>query len=75
METFARYTILAGVILVVVGGLLYGAAKLHMPIGRLPGDITFGGANATVYLPCATSIILSILLTVILNLILRYLNK
>jgi hypothetical protein len=75
MENFARYTLLAGVILVILGALLYGAAKLNLPIGRLPGDFTFSGGNATIYLPCATSIILSVLLTVILNLILRYLNK
>ena len=75
METFARYTMLAGIILVLAGGLMYGASKLHLPIGHLPGDIVYQGQNATWYIPCATSIILSILLTVILNLILRYLNK
>lgn len=75
METFARYTIIAGVILVIVGALLYGAARLNLPLGRLPGDFVFRGENATVYLPCVTSIILSVLLTIILNLVLRHLNK
>jgi H+/Cl- antiporter ClcA len=75
LETFARYTILAGIILILVGGLLYAASKLNLPFGRLPGDIIYQGQNATWYIPCATSIILSVLLTVILNLILRYLNK
>ena len=75
METFARYTIIAGVILVIIGALIYGAARLNLPLGRLPGDFIFSGANATIYLPCATSILLSILLTVILNLVLRHLNK
>jgi hypothetical protein len=75
MENFARYTMLAGVVLVIIGGLIYGASKLNLPVGRLPGDIVYQGQNATWYIPCATSIILSILLTVILNLILRYLNK
>lgn len=75
METVARYTIFAGVVLVIVGALLYSAAKLNLSIGRLPGDLAFSGANATIYLPCVTPIVLSILLTIILNLILRYLNK
>jgi len=75
METVSRYTIFAGVVLVIVGALLYSAAKLNLSIGRLPGDLAFSGANATIYLPCATSIIPSILLTVILNLILRPSNK
>jgi DUF2905 family protein len=75
METFARYTVVSGVILVIIGALLYGASKLNLPIGRLPGDFVFHGQNATIYVPCVTSICLSILLTLILNLILRYLNK
>ena len=75
METIARYTILTGIILVLVGGLMYGASRLNLPIGRLPGDFIYRGENATIYIPCITSILLSILLTIILNVVLRYLNK
>jgi hypothetical protein len=44
-----------------------------MLFGRftLPGDFTFRSGNVTVYVPIATSIVLSIVFTVVLNLMLR----
>jgi hypothetical protein len=44
-----------------------------MLFGRfhLPGDLTFRSGPVTVYIPIATSIILSIVLTVPLNLFFR----
>jgi len=44
--------------------MLFG--RLH-----LPGDFTIRTGNVTVFIPIATSIILSIVLTVALNLFLR----
>lgn len=44
-----------------------------MVFGRfhLPGDFTFRSGNLTVFIPIATSIILSIVLSVALNLFFR----
>lgn len=44
-----------------------------MLFGRfhLPGDVSFRSGNVTVFIPIATSIILSIVLTVALNLFFR----
>jgi len=55
-----------GVLLVVIGGAL-------MLFGRfnLPGDFTFRSGNVTVYVPLASSIVLSIVATVVLNLVFR----
>ena len=55
-----------GVLLVVVGGAL-------MLFGRfqLPGDFTFRSGNTTVYIPLATSIVLSVVATIVLNLVFR----
>ena len=39
---------------------------LGVPLGRLPGDIYVRRGNFSFYLPLATSIILSILLTLVL---------
>jgi heme/copper-type cytochrome/quinol oxidase subunit 2 len=75
MENISRYIILAGIILIVIGGIVYAAAKLNLPIGRLPGDIHIEGTNGSFYFPVVTCIILSIVLTVVLNLIGRFLNK
>ena len=44
-----------------------------MLFGRfhLPGDLIFKSGNTTVYIPIATSIILSVVLTLALNLLFR----
>ncbi len=75
MLSLARVLIILGLILLVVGGLVYLAAKAGLPLGRLPGDIRIQSGNVSCVFPLVTSIILSILLTVILNIIVRILNK
>lgn len=75
MENIARYVILAGVVLIVVGAILFGLAKLNIPLGRLPGDIRIEGPNGSFYFPLMTCILLSIGLSVILNLIGRFWKK
>ena len=45
--------------------------SLGLPIGRLPGDITIRRGNFTFYVPLATSIIASIVLTLLLMLFTR----
>ena len=61
-----RLPLVFGVILIVVGGALMLFGRFH-----LPGDVTIRTGNATVYLPLATSVILSIIATVVLNLVFR----
>jgi len=75
MENAARYAILAGVILIIAGALMYGLGKLNLPIGRLPGDIHIEGKNGSFYFPLTTSILVSILLSALLNIIGKFLNK
>lgn len=60
-----RFLVVAGVILVVLGMVFLVSDKL--PMGRLPGDIQIGNGKFKIYIPIATSILLSIILTVILN--------
>ena len=55
-----------GVVLVIVGGALMVFGRLH-----LPGDFTFRSGGVTLYVPIATSIVLSLILTVVLNLVFR----
>jgi hypothetical protein len=75
MENIARYLIIGGVILILIGGGIYLAAKVGLPLGRLPGDIRIDGENGTFYFPLATSILVSVVLTIVLNLIIRYFRK
>lgn len=74
MENIARYTIFAGIGLVVIGAILFILAKLNIPLGRLPGDIRIEGPNGSFYFPIVTCIILSVLLSVVVNLIGRFLK-
>jgi len=60
-----RFLIIAGAVIVVVGMLFMVADKI--PIGRLPGDLHFGSGRFKIYIPIATSVLLSVLITIILN--------
>lgn len=75
MENLARFLVIGGIILILIGGGIYLAAKFGIPFGRLPGDIHIEGKNGSFYFPIVTSIVLSLLLTIILNVIIRFLNK
>ena len=75
MESIARYLMIGGIILFLIGGGAYLAAKFGLPLGRLPGDIRIEGENGTFYFPITTSILVSVLLTIVLNLIFRFLHK
>jgi hypothetical protein len=66
MRDVGRLLLIFGVLLAVIGGGLMVFGRFH-----LPGDFTFRSGGATVYVPIATSIILSILLTVVVNIIFR----
>jgi hypothetical protein len=75
VETLARYLVIGGVILILIGGGVYLASKLGIPLGRLPGDIRIEGENGSFYFPLMSSILVSVILTILFNLISRFLNK
>ncbi len=75
LESLARYLMLGGIVLFLIGGGIYLAAKVGLPLGRLPGDIHVEGENGSFYFPIASSILVSVVLTVLLNLISRFLQK
>ena len=64
-----RILLVAALVAGVAGLLLVGASALGL--GRLPGDFSFGRGNVRVYLPLATSIVVSVVATVVLNVLLR----
>ena len=75
MDSGARYLMLGGIILFLIGGGAYLAAKFGLPLGRLPGDIRIEGENGSFYFPIASSILVSVVLTIVLNLISRFIQK
>jgi hypothetical protein len=74
MMNLARILVILGLILLILGGAVYLAGRLGLPLGRLPGDIQIQTNGATCIFPLATMIILSVFLTVLLNVIARFLR-
>lgn len=64
IQHIGKFFIIAGVALVVIGGILMLSGKIPW-LGRLPGDIVIQKKNFTFYFPLATGVLLSILLTII----------
>ncbi len=69
LEQLARLLLTAGLALIAVGAVVWLLGRLGA--GGLPGDIVIRRGGLTVYLPLATGLLLSIVLTVLLNLLLR----
>lgn len=69
---FGKLLVVIGLGLAVAGGVLWGLSRLGLPLGQLPGDLRFERGNFSVYIPLATSILLSLGLTILLNLIMRF---
>jgi len=65
MTDFGKVLVVIGVLLVVIGGILWSGIGRNW-IGKLPGDIEYHRGNFSFYFPLATSILLSLVLTVIL---------
>ncbi len=57
----ARTLMIIGALVFAAGLLVYVAGKLHIPLGRLPGDITIRSRNTTFYFPIVTCLLLSLL--------------
>ena len=64
IHSIGKFLVIAGVITIVLGGLLLLSGKIPW-LGRLPGDIIVQRKNFTFYLPLTTSILLSVLLSFI----------
>ena len=75
MEQIAKILVLLGGAMMIAGGVIYLFSRLNINFNRMPGNFVYNGENMTVYIPCAASILISILLTLILNVIVRMMNK
>lgn len=75
MDNLARWLVIAGILLILVGGGVWLASRFGIPFGRLPGDIRIEGRGGAFYFPIVTSCLLSLLLTIVLNIVIRFLNR
>lgn len=74
ISSLAKWLIILGIILAAVGGVLLALHRLGWPVGRLPGDFQFKLGEISCFVPLASSILLSLLLTLLLNLVFRWLK-
>lgn len=64
-----KILIIAGLIVAVLGVLVYFFGDKAGFLGRLPGDIRISGPRGSFYFPLTTCILLSIVLTILVKLI------
>jgi hypothetical protein len=65
MPSFGRILISIGLIITAAGLVVLFLNRFNVPMGHLPGDITFTGKSVTVYFPIVTCIVISIVLSVV----------
>ncbi len=70
----ARWLIIAGIILIVIGTAYYLAPWLFNWFGKLPGDIRIEKQNSRIFFPITSMIVISIAFTLIVNIV-RFLGK
>jgi hypothetical protein len=61
-----RLLIYLGMLFIAAGLVIIAMIRMGIPLGHLPGDITFRGKNLSVFAPIGSSILLSILLSLLL---------
>ena len=67
-----KYLIFTGILIIVIGIIVYFFHNKLNWIGRLPGDIRIEKENFKFYFHLTTMILLSLLLTLIMNIIKRF---
>lgn len=71
MQELGKFLLMLAFITALIGVILLFANRVHLPFGRLPGDIIIQKKNFTFYFPLTTSIIVSIVLSLIFYLFRR----
>ncbi len=69
-----KYIIAVGLIIVLIGTLIYFLGNKFSWIGRLPGDIRIEKENFKLYFPITTLLIISILTNVVIWIFKKFLN-
>jgi H+/Cl- antiporter ClcA len=67
-----KYIVIAGVLVVLVGIIIYFFHDYFKWIGKLPGDISIEKENFRFYFPLATMIVFSLAITIIVNIVKKF---
>ena len=67
----ARWLMIAGAVLVVIGALLHFAPWSLNWFGRLPGDIRIETENGRIFIPITSMLIISVIFSMLLNIFRR----
>jgi hypothetical protein len=67
-----KLLLILGVVLAVVGGVLWFGGKLPFRLGRLPGDIVWRGERGSFYFPIVTCLALSAILSLLFWLVRQF---
>lgn len=65
MSDVGKILVMIGLGIAALGGLIWLAGYLHLPLGRLPGDIRIERENFKFYFPLVTCLLISVVLTLI----------
>ena len=65
MTEIGKMLVFLGLLVAALGLVFVLVGRTHLPVGRLPGDIVYRGKHTVFYLPLATSILISVLLTLV----------
>lgn len=71
----ARWMMVLGLAVAGLGGLVWLLGRSGVHLGQLPGDLRFQSGPVTCFVPLASMVIISLVLTVVVNLIARWLAK
>ncbi|HZU11031.1 MAG TPA: DUF2905 domain-containing protein [Pseudacidobacterium sp.] len=72
MSEMGRMFIGLGLMLLILGVVVLLLGKTGIPLGRLPGDISYRGKNFSFYFPLGTCILISVVLSVLFYLFSRF---
>ena len=70
-SVMARWLMVVGVVLLLLGAVLHFAPWLLSWFGRLPGDIRYETGRTRVFIPITSMVVVSLVLTLVMNLLSR----
>jgi hypothetical protein len=73
LQGIGKIVVIAGLALAALGVVLWFGGRLGL--GSLPGDLRFSNEGWGCYVPIASMIVLSVVLTIIVNVLLRLFDR